>query len=321
MPRPGRALDQPCGWGPRRHESGGRSSGQAFPQPVEDLCVLVCRVARFALVLSVVCAVELEHRFRPGVTAVELLSLAWVIRARPGIAALGLGHLRFFEGRFFDARRWLTEAELHQEQHDPIGLLAVTTSLQVGVACSIGDLQGAVAALERCRAALRGGEEPIPAQAPYLVCAEAWAAMAGGNSLEAQRTLLEGAVGLSVMPMHAARLTYEAMRAGTPAHRIAPALGGLAERCESRLVTAQMRHATARADRDADGLMQVADELAEIGARLYASEAAAHGARAFVRAGRQDSARRAAPQRAAASCSPTGRAERCRGSKGLMGRR
>jgi hypothetical protein len=33
-----------------------------------------------------------------------------------GVAAMGLGDLRFWEGRFLDARRSLTEAELHQEQ-------------------------------------------------------------------------------------------------------------------------------------------------------------------------------------------------------------
>jgi DNA-binding CsgD family transcriptional regulator len=211
-----------------------------------------------------------------------------------GIAALGLGHLRFLEGRFLDARRLLTEAELHQEQHDPIGLLAVTTSVQVGIAWSIRDPDGAVGALDRCLAAIRGGEQPIPAQAPYLVCANAWAAMARGDPFRAQRILLEGADSLPVMPLHAARLSYEAMRAGATAGRIAPALRGLEARCDSRLVSAETAHVSARADRDGVALVDASNELEQIGALLYASEAAAHAAETFLQAGRHDSARRAA---------------------------
>jgi DNA-binding NarL/FixJ family response regulator len=40
-------------------------------------------------------------------------------------------------------------------------------------------------------------------------------------------------------------------------------------------------------------LLQTVDEMEEIGALRYATEAAAHAASAFARAGRQDSARRA----------------------------
>lgn len=211
-----------------------------------------------------------------------------------GPAAQALGNLRFCQGRFLDARRWLAEAELHQEQHDPIGLLVVTNALQVGVECSIGDAGAARAALLRCQAAVRGGERPLPVQAPYLACAEAWAVLARGERSPAQRILLEGADALSAMPMYAARLTYEAMRAGAAAGKIAPALRGFEERCDSPLVSAQALHACAAADRDGAALMDAADELEQIGASLYAMEAAADAAHAFLEGGRQDSARRAA---------------------------
>jgi DNA-binding CsgD family transcriptional regulator len=173
-------------------------------------------------------------------------------------------------------------------------LLAVTTSVQVGIAWSIRDPDGAVGALDRCLAAIRGGEQPIPAQAPYLVCANAWAAMARGDPFRAQRILLEGADSLPVMPLHAARLSYEAMRAGATAGRIAPALRGLEARCDSRLVSAETAHVSARADRDGVALVDASNELEQIGALLYASEAAAHAAETFLQAGRHDSARRAA---------------------------
>jgi hypothetical protein len=120
-----------------------------------------------------------------------------------------------WEERFRDARRWLTEAELHQQQHDPVGLLVLTTALQVGVACSIGD----DTMLPRCRAAVRAGEHPLPIPAAYLACAEGWAVVAAGDRAGAQRILLDGADARSGMPMHGARLTYEAMRKLEVNHR------------------------------------------------------------------------------------------------------
>ena len=51
-------------------------------------------------------------------------------RGAAGLASLALGQLRLIEGRFVDADRWLAEAVLHQEQRDPLGLIAVTCGLQ-----------------------------------------------------------------------------------------------------------------------------------------------------------------------------------------------
>jgi hypothetical protein len=45
-------------------------------------------------------------------------------RGAAGMAALALANKRLVEGRFVDADRWLAEAQLHQERHDPVGLLA-----------------------------------------------------------------------------------------------------------------------------------------------------------------------------------------------------
>ena len=213
-------------------------------------------------------------------------------RAASGRAALGLGGLRFSEGRYFDASRWLAEAELQLEHHDAIGLLAITNSLQVGVACFTGSTAEVQPALERCRAAL-GGKDPLPNQLPHLVRAEAWAANADGDPARAQRLLLGAAEELSAMPVYAARLTYEAIRAGGPARRLAGQLAHLQARCDGRLLAAYTAHAVALAADDGRALLQTVDEMEEIGALRYATEAAAHAASAFARAGRQDSARRA----------------------------
>ncbi|MBV9337656.1 MAG: helix-turn-helix transcriptional regulator [Solirubrobacterales bacterium] len=96
------------------------------------------------------------------------------------------------------------------------------------------------------------------------------------------------------MPIYAARLTYEALRAGASAPRLAPMLAVLSERCDARLVAAYAAHAAALGARDGEALLAIVDEMEAIGALRYATEAAAHAASAFAAAGRQDSARRAA---------------------------
>jgi DNA-binding CsgD family transcriptional regulator len=214
-------------------------------------------------------------------------------RAAAGSGALTLGGLRFSQGRFRDASRWLAEAELQLEHHNSAGLLAITNSMQVGVACFTGNAAAIQPALHRCLTSL-GNHDPLPNQLPYVIRARAWATAAGGDLSAAQHMLLEAAEQLSTMPIHAARLTYEAMRAGAPARRLAPSLAGLRDRCDARLVAAYAHHAAARDTDDGKELLNVADMMEQIGALRYATEAAAHAADAFTRQHRDDSARRAA---------------------------
>ena len=213
-------------------------------------------------------------------------------RAATGLSALTLGGLALLAGRYRDATRFLAEAEVQFEHRDTFGALMITRAFQVGVACATGDERIGVA-MERCRDALQE-QDPLPNQLPYLLRAQAWSAVAGHDRPRAQRLLLEGAAGLEHMPVHAAQLSYEALRAGAPAASIAPAFLALRERCDARLVSAYAQHALAAAARDGAAVLEAADEFERIGALRYATEAAADAARAFVRAGRQDSARRAA---------------------------
>ncbi len=213
--------------------------------------------------------------------------------ATAGVAAIALAFKRLFEGRFVDASRWLAEAQLHQELHDPDGKLAVTFSLQAWVACARGDAPAAEAALSRGRAALRG-EQPSPFEGAYLACAEAWALAAAGASRRAQQILLDRARELADLPLCETRVLYEAIRAGAPAHEVAPRLRAISECCDSPLVSLRADHARHQATGDGKALMQTVDELEEIGAPLYACEAAAQAAALFINEGRHDSARRAA---------------------------
>lgn len=214
-------------------------------------------------------------------------------RATAGQAAYSLACLRFLAGHFLDAGAMLAEAELQLEGHDPIGFLVVTNAMQVEVACFSDDQAAVGPALERCRSRLGEGG-PLAHQLPYVARAEAWAAHADGDPPRAQSLLLDGAARLSTSPVHAARLSYEAMRAGAPARALAETLNQLRGRCDARLVAGYADHAAARAADDGAALMEVTDLMQSVGALRYATEAAAHAADAFAREGREDSARRAA---------------------------
>jgi DNA-binding CsgD family transcriptional regulator len=214
-------------------------------------------------------------------------------RAAAGIAALALGHLNLLGGRLPEASRWLAEAQLHQGQHDPLGCLVITSALQACVASLTCDQAGAVAALERCRAGV-WSEEPLPVQARFLVCADAWVAAATGKAAAGRRTLLEAAEANVGSVLYTVRLLYEALRLGAPARELAPTLRDISADCDAPLIAAKAHHASCLADRDAPGLLAVADEFERVGARLYGCEAAADATRIFHAAGHEPAVRRAA---------------------------
>jgi DNA-binding CsgD family transcriptional regulator/RecA/RadA recombinase len=214
-------------------------------------------------------------------------------RAAAGLASLALAQRRLIEGRFSDADRWLTEAQLHQEQHDPLGLLATTSSLQAWRAAEARDHAGADAALARCRGASRG-TDPHGIQSRAVQAATAWVEIAHGLTTSGRRILINAAAEQWQLPLFAGRLLYEAMRAGEPAGDVAPLLTELSDRSDARMLDAKAAHAQHRANRDAPALLETADRFEAIGAPLYASEAAAQAAQCFLGTGRRDSGRRAA---------------------------
>ena len=210
-----------------------------------------------------------------------------------GQAAYSLACLRLPAGRLLDCRSLLAEAAVQLHHHDPVGLLPVIDAMQVEVACFLDDQPEIGPALARCEAQFDDGD-PLAHQLPYVVRARAWAAHASGNPVLAQRLLLEAATELAASPVHAARLTYEAMRAGTPPQVAGITLERERKRCDARLVTLYADHAIGRAASDPTTLLRVVDGFDQTGAQRYASEAAAHAADAFARQGRQASARSAA---------------------------
>jgi DNA-binding NarL/FixJ family response regulator len=210
-----------------------------------------------------------------------------------GVAALGLGVMRHTRGQFRGARRWLAEAQLHYERHDPIGMLVITHAYQVAGACAVDDASGARLALERCRAAVRS-DPPPPNQLPHLRWAEAWTATVEGDPARGWQALLEFAGALDSSPGDVAFLAYEAMRMGAPAAAVAPVLAAADARSDARMIAAAAAHASGLLDADGTVLLDAADRFEAIGARRYACEAAAHAAHSFLAGGQEGPARRAA---------------------------
>ena len=210
--------------------------------------------------------------------------------AAAGLSSFSLAHLHFLRARYRDASRWLAEAEIHFQQQDPFGVMLSVWALRVGIACFTGDFDGTAAAADRLRAFCER-HEPRPVQRVLVRRAEGWALWMR-NATAAGRQLLEDAASIEdEMVGLAPQLAYDALRAGAPA---ASPLQRMAARSQSRLVTAYAQHGSAKAARDGAALLEAAEEMAAIGALRYALEAASDAATAFLSAGRQDSARRAA---------------------------
>ncbi len=212
--------------------------------------------------------------------------------AAAGQLAYALAEMRIATGRYLDAGTLLAEAERQLERQDPVGLLPVVAATRVVQMRFTGNSEGVSAALAKCRERLAGAE-PLAHQLPYTARAEAWAACDEGNRAEGQRRLLETAEELASSPVHHARLTYEASRAGASAQNLAASLQLMQQRCDARLVACYAEHVTARVRDDAAALLAVAEAFESIGALRYAAEAAAHAADSAARAGDSAGARRA----------------------------
>jgi DNA-binding NarL/FixJ family response regulator len=210
-----------------------------------------------------------------------------------GMAALGLGSMRYAQGRFRQARQWLAEAGLHYERYDPLGLSVIAHAYESAVACAVGDRDAARIALERCRGAVRS-EPPPHNQLPHLRWAEASAAVAEREPERGWRILLDAAVELASSPLDVGFLGYEALRAGAPAAAVAALLADVDAHTDAPLITATAVHTAGLLDGDGTMLLDAAERLESIGAFRYACEAAADAARSFLAEGQEASARRAA---------------------------
>jgi DNA-binding CsgD family transcriptional regulator len=223
------------------------------------------------------------------------------LRARDAVStaarAMDLGVISLVEGRLQSALRWLRESAVLYEDFDPEGsrpwplALAAQAAGQLGDDATAGSLVAAASA-----AAARWGA----AAEASIVLGRAWLAGSEGAMTGARRLANESAAiakSLGQLALEAMAL-HDLARLGDAAHANA-LFGDVAPRVEGPLLNGFAAHAAALAARDAAALERCSDSFVELGALLYAAEAAAAAAAAHAEEGREASVR-AASARAAA---------------------
>jgi len=207
-----------------------------------------------------------------------------------GQVASALVSFAIRRGKPVTATRRLGEAIPSLMRRDPLRRLPITWLYLIISEAMHGDLVAAREAQAAYRTLVAG------ATVPYLAPQQAWAcaalAVAEGKTSHAAGVLLDAAAGEEI-PTDRGHLLYQALRADADPKIVAPALRAAAASCDAPLIGAFARQASALADRDGAALAGAAAALGEIGAWLWAAEAAAQAAVAHTRAGRGDPARRA----------------------------
>ncbi|MFJ8589649.1 LuxR C-terminal-related transcriptional regulator [Streptomyces sp. NPDC093595] len=222
----------------------------------------------------------------------ELADSGTVMRAW---TAVFTGRAEWLAGRPMTARRWYAEAAILARSMDHVRALQPALSGLAACAAVLGDVRGAQAAIDEHRTAppvapgfFSPGEENL---------GEAWLLCFQGHVTQARAVLLEAADiarGTEHATSEAMFLTDVARLGG--ATDVSQRLVALAETCESNLVAARARLVAAFALESPAELVEVSDELEEMGAYLLASEACMAGSLAWRRKGNARSATAALQQ-------------------------
>ncbi len=199
--------------------------------------------------------------------------------------AVNLGRVATLQGRMATARRYYAEAAgLAQASHFT-GPRRVALS---GLALAHAMLADAAAAAQAL--AERATGPAFGFHGPEQQLADAWTAIASRRPAEAAQQLRDAAAQAASTGHRTAEswLLHDMMR--TSGQDTSARLRGLADACDSPLVSARARHGAAARARDARELAAAADDFEALGAMLLAAEAAAGAAEAFRRAGDQRAA-------------------------------
>jgi len=218
--------------------------------------------------------------------------------AHVGWAALAAGHPR-------TAIRWLSEAVAGLGECDPGGFEQLCIALLAQTHAQLGDpatarrvLDGSGAAYDSSGRCSSGRHCAV--FEPEFLLAEAWQAAADGRISQATDRALRAASVAAGMGQRAteAQALHTAVRLGR-AGQVTGRLRQLAAQVDGALVAVFSAHAEAAATGAGESLDEVAAEFEAMGARLLATDAAAHAAAAHQRVG--DRRRAAASTARAAS--------------------
>ncbi|MFE9257856.1 LuxR C-terminal-related transcriptional regulator [Streptomyces sp. NPDC006879] len=192
-----------------------------------------------------------------------------------------LGRTAWLAGRPLDASRWYSEAVAVSGTlgHGP------NSQLYLAGLAAAAALSGQREAAEEAAAAGRQLQSSGFLSGEELL-GEAWVHVVNGRLGEA-RVVLHTAAGLARSTGHLVSevlLLTDLARLGE-AEQVASRLTELAARCDGAFTAARARFVVALAEEIPDALMQVADDMEAMGARLLAAEAASAAVAAWQRAG------------------------------------
>jgi DNA-binding CsgD family transcriptional regulator len=229
---------------------------------------------------------------------------------RPGDPFVGawsllLGRSALAQGRLTDAIVRLRDAASLLHHQDFRGILPWTFATLAQALGAAGDAAGANEAVDALMAVLPPGMHHIDID---VELGRAWAASARGERTHARE--LAEKIGTSLMEAGqlatGALALHDALRLGAEPAVVIDGLDEAAAKSEGRVVATFARHAHARAAKDVQALLAVADAFDEAGWRLHAAECAA-GASALAAADGLRLREREAAVRAAtllAACGP-----------------
>lgn len=202
--------------------------------------------------------------------------------------ALFLGAIARTQGQITTAIRWLREAEQASRDADLFATLGNALAEQARCQALLGNVAEAETLLAEANAAT----PPFLALGGILVGqARAWTAVARGEISHGVELALRtaDAAGEHGLAVYQAEALHDVARMGN-ARRVATHLTRLAGKIDGVLAKECAHHACALAARDPADLSEVSAAFEEIGAVLYAAEAAAQAARLHQAQGRKGSA-------------------------------
>lgn len=200
-----------------------------------------------------------------------------------GLAALVHGWVQFTQGRLRSATRAMRLAESSFVQTGHVGMQQWAQIALALATATTGDGAAAQGWLDRIEEA---GSHPADLFGGALVRARAWTAMSQGDPERARLLLDRGAEARSAIGdvMGEVGCLYDLARLGGAAE-CEERMRAAAARCQGTLGEAMANHVTGMATGQAALLGEAADELADIGALLWAAEAAYAAADAARREG------------------------------------
>jgi len=203
------------------------------------------------------------------------------------IHAFALGFVTRTQGRIGSAARWFREAAIVFREVDMFNHRSGCLAELAQTEALLGNVSAAERALAEAEAVMR---ESFHMADPLIGRASSWTAAAGGEISRAISLAIETAEAAGSMGQHTwqAMSLHDALRLGEP--KVAPELARLSEIVDGPLIAAFAHHADAVRMSDVHALEETSRTFEELGALLFAAEAAAEASRIHRETGRRSSA-------------------------------